>query len=289
MKNLIIFCLLFTAALLSCVKEATIKLPKSETKLVVTCFISPDDTIIGAVVRESRPKFGAQQSFSLSPTSNGDIENATVVISDGIKSVTMPYKTDALNPLFSYYKTTRKQFPIVAGKTYYLFVSTPDGKSVNATTTVPSSKLPIDTFKVNITKNDSIQIEYDLDVTMNDIPNETNYVCVYFQNLNTANTPTNSVYYSYIDYFDNDEKLAKNQYHYQTSSTMYNFDTIRYAEIRVTALNCSKDFYLYSKSVNDARFGGNPLAEPVLVYTNITNGFGCFGGYIGNNRGKRIR
>src|SRR5688500_14546490 len=74
-------CALFflVVILLSCEKKATIKLPKPESKLVVTCFITPDDTLISAVVRLSTPKFGPVDSTSVFVD---DIRDANITISD---------------------------------------------------------------------------------------------------------------------------------------------------------------------------------------------------------------
>src|SRR3954465_15511204 len=75
--------------IVTCTKKATIKLPPNEEKLVVTCFLSPDENYINVVVRLSKPKFGAQQNTS---SSTGDVEDATVTVSDGSESVNVPYQ-----------------------------------------------------------------------------------------------------------------------------------------------------------------------------------------------------
>src|SRR5687767_1312601 len=106
----------------ACTKKATIKLPAPETKLVATCFITPEDSIISAVVRSSTPQFGPQDSTAVY---KDDISNAVVKISDGTTSVTLPFDND----LF-FYKVSTINFPIVPGRTYYFDVSTPDGKTM---------------------------------------------------------------------------------------------------------------------------------------------------------------
>ncbi len=47
----------------------------------------------------------------------------------------------------------------------------------------------------------------------------------------------------------------------------------------VNFLSISKDMYMYIKTMNAQRANDSPFSEPVMVYTNIVNGFGIFGGY----------
>ncbi|MDH5381622.1 MAG: DUF4249 domain-containing protein, partial [Cyclobacteriaceae bacterium] len=53
----------------------------------------------------------------------------------------------------------------------------------------------------------------------------------------------------------------------------------RFVEISLKEI--TRDYYLYKKSTELQRNSvENPLAEPVIVYSNIQNGFGIFGGYV---------
>ena len=55
--------------------------------------------------------------------------------------------------------------------------------------------------------------------------------------------------------------------------------------VLIEALNCSRDFYLYNRSLQQsAGTGGNPFADPVLIHTNIQGGFGCFGSFYRTRR-----
>src|SRR6185312_12455500 len=104
----------------SCVKKATIDLPSPETKLVITCFLSPG-TPITAVVRTSAPKFASDTIRS------SDVTNASVVINDGSTSVVLTY-----DPNENYYVAQPADYPVTGGKTYRITVTTPDGKYANA-------------------------------------------------------------------------------------------------------------------------------------------------------------
>jgi hypothetical protein len=274
--------------LFSCKKEAKIKLPPAEKKLVVTCFISPGDTIITASVRTSSPKFSGT-GVGFMPVYEDVVTDATVVISDRVTSLTLPYFPEA-----SAYGQLNKTMPIQSGKTYYLTVTTPDGKSVSATTTVPEGQLEISSFDVEIQKNDSNSMEYNTRIIAKDIPDVINYVCIVSEDFSSPLPDDPPIfidsYPSAIRFFDSDEKIKKTNYVDSHMDSFYSPSIIRYAALNISVLNCSKEFYLYNESAEKAAFsGGNPFGEPVLVYTNISNGFGCFGSFVGNYQFKRIR
>lgn len=299
MKTKIAFFITSMFLIFSCKKEATVKLPKQENKLVVTCFISPDDTLINASVQTSIPKYG------YGTTNADEITDATVVLSDGINSVTLLFDND----LYSYVISSAAM-PIISGKTYYLTVTTPDGKTVSANTTVPYGRLSIQSvntaLKTNNNNNGSpygnyTYFDYDLNIAVNDLADQTTFVELYFQNMTSSKTPTynappqdsasiDTYYAAATDpFFDTDEHASKSVYIYKYTGSIYSSDSLLEAYVRVSALNCSREFYLYNESVtSSATNGDNPFAEPVLIYSNIKNGFGCFGAYLGTYENKKI-
>ncbi|MFK7937419.1 MAG: DUF4249 family protein, partial [Saprospiraceae bacterium] len=49
-----------------------------------------------------------------------------------------------------------------------------------------------------------------------------------------------------------------------------------FIELRST----SEDYHLYNQSISDAfQSSGEPVDQPVIIYTNVENGYGVFGGY----------
>jgi hypothetical protein len=290
-----IFLLVVTVLCLTgCKKEAKIKLPPADNKLVVTCFISPGDSVVTAAVQSSKPKY--TQSFFGSVSIEAMIQDATVILSDGTTSIQLAFNTD-----YFFYKANTSMLPIVSGKTYYLSVSTPDGKKADAQTTIPSGSLEIASLdtKIKAANRSPNFFEFDLNMTVNDISNVTNYVEIHFE---TVTAHTSSIGFppvTYIDtsfisyttpYFDTDEKISKIRYSCNLTGAAYiSNDTIKYSRVDVSVLNCNKDFYLYNQSVELARYSGSdPFSNPVQVYSNINNGFGCFGSYIRTQHRQRI-
>jgi hypothetical protein len=277
MKKIVLFIPLIFLAF-SCTKKATIKLPDPENKLVVTCFISPQDSVITAVVRLSIPKFSS--SGSNSALSDNDITNATVVISDGTNNLTLPFDND-----LNFYKANALGLPIIGGKRYFLTVTTPDGKNVNASTTVPSTPLAIESLTLTPKNIDMNSIVYDINIVVPDLPNEINYVAFFYETSFTFASPSGTFIFeepqnTTTSSYATDEKINKTKYIETRNSSINSQSKIVSAVVNLSVLNCSKDFYLYNKSVQEsAGIGGNPFTDPVQVYTNIQNGFGCFGAY----------
>ncbi|PWK26417.1 uncharacterized protein DUF4249 [Arcicella aurantiaca] len=135
----------FILAFSSCKSLVTdIDIPYSD-RLVVQCFLSPQDTLIEVSVTQTAPVIGdIVEGAERYP----NIPNATVVLSDGQKSVTIPYLSKQLPSSYDadgeYVYTTRaryylstKNFPIITGKTYSLRISAPNFPSVQSSCSIP--------------------------------------------------------------------------------------------------------------------------------------------------------
>ena len=273
---------------LSCTKKATIALPTAETKLVVSCFISPDDSLISAVVKLSTAKFGNGNGVA-TPIGDDDVQNATVIISDGTNNLTLAFDKDYL-----FYSANTKSFPVKSGNTYYLSVSTPDGKNVSSKTTVPQGQLPIESFDIHYKTNTPFSLDYNYDLVVNDIPGEINYVGIFdqakFMDGTGFGTGLKDTMNSSSVFFDTDEKISKSKYYYTSNFNITSGDTLSYYHINISVLNCSREFYLYNQSAQRSMSSdSDPFSTPVLIYTNITNGFGCFGSYVSNYMNKKVR
>ena len=84
------------------------------------------------------------------------------------------------NKSLGYYRALPSQLPILADKTYFITVSTPDGRKVNASTSVPSD-IAIKEVKIDSTKTTDIQrgtgatnTEYSVKVIWQDRAGEVN-------------------------------------------------------------------------------------------------------------------
>lgn len=284
MKRTILYIFLSGAVFISCTKEAKVKLPPQEDKLVVTSFISPGDTNILVTVRNSVPKFdwvgmwGPQFS---------NLTNATVLMSDGTTQIRVPFDST-----FGMYLAKTKDLPVLSGKTYYLDVSTPDGKTVSAETTVPGGVLSLSKFELDIAGSDTDHVKFGTFISIPDLPGTT-YIGGSFDIVTSMSPDDPPMYASYNEssYFSmSDEFQSYSEYSASKQSELYSTAYYRYIGMGVTLLNTDKHFYLYHKTIRIAPGSGdNPFSDPVMVYSNITGGLGCFGSYTKNTYLKRIR
>lgn len=282
--------------LLSC--ESLIKeidpsiLPETDSKLVVACFISPQDTVLAAKVTETKLLIGTTGDI------REDITNATVNLSDGSKNIRLIY-----NPKLGYYRALPSELPILVGKTYTITVNTPDGRQVNATTTVPNpiaiKEVKIDSTKVNDFQqgNSVTNTEYDVKVIWQDKAGETNYYRAITEyvflyrivdsiNKKVINAPVSVIIdLRTIDDKDTDGQLLSLNRAYLPTNIGGNIQgqdanlKTRLDIIKVGLFQTDIHYYNYHTSLRRQRENNNPFAEPVLLYTNIKGGFGCFGAY----------
>jgi hypothetical protein len=188
MKKIFSLYIIMLLAMMSCesnVENLPLKyLPEFKEKLVITSFISPQDTVIYVKLTASTPLFGQIKGQSdyyvIEP--NGDttyyqksnvVKDATVTLSSDNQSVRLPYQSK--NEVYS---IPANAFKIEAGKTYTLRAVTKD-KEVEAKTTIPLENIKIDTYTIQpITKivwnNDTIR-GYDVQFKWKDLAQKVNY------------------------------------------------------------------------------------------------------------------
>lgn len=268
-------------------------LPQTDSKLVVACFISPQDTVLAAKVTETKVLIGSTGDIK------DDITNATVKLSNGAKTILLTY-----NAADGYYRALPAELLINAGSTYTISVSTPDGRSVNATTTVPRN-VPIKEIKIDSAQTTDIRrgisvtnTDYTVKLIWQDKANEVNFyrgISVYdivYQIPDSTNpTKTNARLLSTItdlrtiDDKGSDGQLISLSRTFQPNNLGLNIQGNqtnigkRLDKIKVALFQTDISYYNYHTSLRKQRENNNPFAEPVLLYTNINGGYGCFGSY----------
>ena len=254
--------------LTSCEKDVTnIKLPSSEPKLVVGCFISPQDSSIIVTLTRSAPVFGPGQS-----NSNGfPVEDASVVISNGSVSSTIPFSTVNYQ-----YELQANLFPIVAGQTYYLTVTTPKGESVSANCTVPVSNLS--SLMVEFT--DTLSEVKRITVKWQDKTNEANYYKAFAQMV-LIDTVSLDTLYDYMfgntTLFNDNGKDGSDFYSKLEGYTFFGGSYKAITGYDIYVLNVDMHYYNYQKSLDNYTYD-DPFSEPSPIYTNIKGGLGIFAG-----------
>ncbi len=270
----------------SCERDAkNVDLPTIQPQLVVQGVLSPQEPETKIYVSLSSPVFGTVSSQDW-------IQNATVQISDG--TTTVPLLLE-FGSLASYYVADSLKLKIQAGKTYTLWVSTPNGKSVNSKCTVPfpadttSFKYNWDTTSVYNTSAGGIERTVRLNMEWRDIAGGANYyragadVIVY-----PVSNPSQDIFERMYNNASSDMQTDKNKdggimarrdlmttvseyFGGQTGSFSF-----RPKGIKMYLVNCDEHYYKFHESAN-RNDSGDPFSEPVLVYNNIVGGLGYFG------------
>src|SRR5687768_11425535 len=99
---------LFLFALISCEQDANIDLPETAPKLVISCYIMPQDSIIRANISLSNPIFN-----SASTNTGAPVTDATVTLFGNSSSVQLVY-----NSSDQFYEIATSIFPIIGGNEY---------------------------------------------------------------------------------------------------------------------------------------------------------------------------
>ncbi|WP_164891013.1 DUF4249 domain-containing protein [Botryobacter ruber] len=255
-------------------------------RLVVNSYISPQDTELKVQLQMTQPAIG-----KIKTPEELKVRNATVNLSDGTKTVSLAYdlETDA-------YKTSAANLPVVAGKTYFLNVSTPGGYKAEASCTVPiTSGIAITDLDYNSSVPDwsPQSLDHRLSYKWTDAPNTANYYRTlgyilirqpdFNGNIQTMKQPfylSDDETKTYIaDQKTSGSLLKSPEFNTNTYDGIGRPGETEY-EIHALLIVCDKNYYQYHHSVLTAsRTEGNPFAEPTFVYSNIKGGLGVFGAY----------
>ena len=265
-------------------------------KLVVTCFLSPQDTTLAVKVTRSSTVVG--DSISLLQTSN-NVTNASVTLAQGDRSVTLRYDNRPVDStsVQDYYSISARLFPIIVGQTYTLTVVTPDGQRASSTCTIPAAVFPtaITFDSLNDTQNRTQVRRYFVKSQWQDPANQANYYQVVGIFRYTTPTVTKEEKYNSLTFDDDNRGLftdagldgttfVSGRAFVATSSSSSQqssfYNQYKTAVVTVNLMSIDQAYYRFQEAIiRQRRSRNNPFAEPVLIPSNIAGGLGCFAGY----------
>ncbi|GAB3947453.1 hypothetical protein GCM10028805_19730 [Spirosoma harenae] len=240
-------------------------------KLVVACFISPQDTILTAKVAYSRPLLAND------PTRNPAVSDAAVTLSDGPRSVSFVY-----NKQLGYYQANAQSVPIVAGQTYNLTVKAANGQQVTASARVPDG-IPIQSIDVTWEKPTSGNgIQLMTRTAWQDPANATNFYQLRGQIISQPANPREPIVSQPVIFAGNEQGLFTDDGNNGTLliSTPGYVDNVVGSELVMKLWHLDAPYYQYHQALSlQLAIDGDPFAELVPIPTNIQGGLGCFGAY----------
>lgn len=242
--------------------EKTVNVSPAEKKVVVQCFISPDDDTIAGLVTWSKPVIG-----TLEFEDPEIIINALVKISDGTKTAILLW-----NDAHKLFEIDSATFPIRAGKKYFLTVSTQEGKNVSAECEVPLTQ---NTTLVWNKVDSALSYQRQLTICSFKYRDHEPSVKNYFRLEGKSELAASYLNDHVIGSFKQDSELGQDNVF---KFSFYN-DYYHMSKAKGWLINCDYHYFMYHKTLQSAQNNYNIFAEPTIVYTNIEGGLGCFGAY----------
>jgi hypothetical protein len=271
-------------SLTACESYVDIDLPEQHRKIVAYCFISPQDTLITARIFHSTPLYTSrtpneQQNSQI-------ITNATVILEHNGASVVLPY-----NNQLECYALPVEQFAITAGATYHLKVTVDGMPSVEAQTTVPRDIINLTHYQLtnlpSTNQNGMEESRYLIETKWNDIASETNFYGLIINEQvvwspgNTQEVHNFTMHRAYLS--DNGTEGETMTHRAELNSYINPIELTGDNGIRIYLLNCSRDYFLYHRSLQNGAGISDPFSEPSMVHSNIEHGLGCFGASNGSS------
>jgi hypothetical protein len=295
MKKILLLGFLLNTILFSgCVKILNDELKTKEVKMVLNAAISPD-SMFTVNISKTIHIFEDESADNLP-----FIDSAKVQLFENGN-----YLFDLQNIGAGYY--INPQFFPQTGKEYKVNVSYGSLKPIECKTTIPAVT-PIKSFDtLSVTTMDEYggnHVQLIGELTYNDAPDKSNY---YQLSCKVTYLDPNNNTYTYDQglwptddnerFFDgyNNGKLLWNDKLTNGKEVSFKFvyyDTYEYgkksnrseesARFVFYFKSISKEYYTYLKSIDvyyETGEGDNPFSEPVVIYSNVENGYGIMGGY----------
>lgn len=282
------------------------QLTREPAKLVVTCFLSPQDLVLAAKITQTLTVLHPSQGAAgVNP-----VVNATVKLSEGNKSVFLQYDAS-----LDVYRADSKKLAVLAGRTYTLTVQIPKRPPLTSTCTVPEVVKLAGAVFDSITEEQSGRQyrRYFVRARWQDPAGKPNFYQVtgLFRSVpgcsscesNSGGQTVEAV--SYVSFEPGEGNVLRDaamQGRMMTSEPGYVSSVpidnkqptpfkrqYKRALVILNLLNTDQFYYAYQNGIRQqAETAGNPFAEPVPIPSNIKGALGCFGAYNRSTLSMRL-
>lgn len=261
----------------SCEKPVTnVDLPDSKPKPVVFCYLTPGADTIIAEVFYSRP------INKPSPPIKITIKDAEVKITEeGGQTVTLQYDPGRDN----FYAVVESSF-LKENSRYSISVKAPNGDYADA-----SCELPVQNTSLRITQVDSVikqeSVRYLFTIEFDDIIGKPDYYrligIAIVQQVWDQDTSTyeHTMGFNYGNPFIDANNRDGETFVATTQKEIWTYDYWSNEKVigaKFYLLSTDMSYYLFHTSFQNY-IPDDPFAEPTIVYSNVNNGLGVFGGY----------
>lgn len=270
--------------LMNCELVVDVKLPEVKPSLVVNGIMN-NDSLLTVSVTQSRHVLDNQPFFTA-------VENADIKVTDesGVQH-TLVHQSG---------EWYRASFRPAMGVLYTLTVSAPNFEPVVASARMPKAVV-IESAKIDSSQlvNGAVNPKIPVEVTFQDLSTEENFYEIRIVQRVAIRYPTPDGQLRDDTIFTVRPLLFPGSNQEERSSIfddiLFNGRTFTFAsevgyyygnpggtvlETQIELISISAEYYLYLTTRNlQQRSDGDPFAQPVLVFNNIENGMGIFGGF----------
>lgn len=274
MKKLIYLLFVLGFGMSSCQETLITNVELDEDpKLVVGCFLNPNDSVIKATLSESRLLYRTS-----SQEWGEQIANATVIISNGSQEKQLVWSGSGVQGNGGYFLSA-SEMPIVPGQTYTLRVTHPDGRVVMASTTVPAVRnfAPSVSAALVTRQNEDFII---VNAAWRGQTGQTRYYRFNY-GISSISSPNQSVYFMNSDFSNTAQYLTDRD----APDKLMTFREESYfwnqpgggKRLQAQLQELDEHSYFYLSSLAGQGYNEGPFSEPAPIISNIQGGLGCFG------------
>lgn len=271
--------LVFVLISIGCEPELVTKipLPTEEQKLIVTAFLTPGSAKHSVSLSASIPN---NFNFHENPLDTPIV----VMISDGTTSVKLFQDDEGYLSFYDY------ELPVIMGKQYFLEASV-NGipKSISASTRIPLDFDPqFEVIKIDTTGTTEEETKLGFVARFRDVPGTKDFYRI------TAHATWLRDYPGYTDTviwemnsLNSQPQLIKDEgkdggwFQYNFSLSLYSDAKSRLTSVETIIYRVDEDYYKFHYPfVVSGYYNDNPFGEPIIVHSNVKNGYGIFTGVV---------
>jgi|GEM_PF-6737406 len=245
--------------------------------MVLNCYVSPGDTSIVLYLSSSNPiNQPTGSSWGYSP-----LTGALVTLSHDDESI--PLFFDQFDGT---YKASVEEDFFISGHSYVIQADHPDFTAVSATTTIPTNSATAENITVDLVEQSGFFetdtfLRFQLDLVDSETSVFNYYRLAFYDSFEVEGVPEISNFRGEGSYddgrMDNGRTSIRELFFYGFMGTEW--DEMVHEVVVITS---DESYYRFHKTMAMSGESGGPFSEPVIVFSNVTNGLGCFGSYLKN-------
>lgn len=260
---------LFVLMLQSCEERDTdIIIPGTESKLVLSAFLNPNDSVIRVYVLQTNPTLGGPKEST--------VKSATVQISNANRT-RIAYLT--FKPEANAYLISIDDYPLEPGQTY-LITATDNNRTASGKCTIPNTESIPFQYRID-SVGDGKDVIYHVTGTWKSAPGVTSYYRIDAEMSYMFYDESNGYYYFYSEELRPDQtevfkgESSSSEFKISYTSSPIPKNHIKFCQVFLYSID--EPYYLFESSKQNNAL--NPFDKQTSYFSNVENGFGIIGSF----------